>query len=214
MHELGFSIQGAEVERFAAAPFINFRIGIDNPDRGTSIRNVMLQCQIRIETTRRGYGGEEQARLGDLFGEPERWNRTLQGLLWTHASVLVPPFEEATVASLLVPCSFDFNVAATKYFHGLDSGEIPLLLLFSGTIFFDDGGGLQIRQIGWDRELRFRLPVRVWQETMAHYYPDTAWLQLPHETLERLGRYKRRHGLTGWEQALDRLLGERAGEAA
>jgi hypothetical protein len=214
MPELSFTVEGAQVERFAAAPFIRFSVGIGCADASVSIRNVMLQCQLRIETTRRGYDDAEKAHLVDLFGEPERWGRTLHSLLWTHASALVPAFERSCVAALLVPCSFDFNVATTKYFHGLMGGDIPLLLLFSGAVFYDDGQGLQINQIGWDKEVRFRLPLALWQDMMSHYYPDSAWLQVPRAVLDRLGRYKARHGLTAWDQAIERLLDEPTREAA
>lgn len=206
MVDLSFSVEGAQVERFAAAPFILFRVAIDCRDGSRSIRNVMLQCQIRIETTRRAYQKDEKSRLSDLFGEPQQWSRPLQGLLWTHASTVVPAFERSCVASLPVPCSFDFNVAATKYFHGLTAGEVPLLLLFSGAVFYDDGQGLQISQIGWDQEVRYRLPVALWQDMMHLYYPDSAWLRLSRDVFARLERYKRRHALTAWEQALERLL--------
>jgi hypothetical protein len=206
MPDLSFTVTGVEVERFAAAPFLKFRIGLAARDPEVFIHNVMLQCQIRIETNRRSYGADEKARLVDLFGAPERWDRTLQGLLWTHASTLVPSFLGAAEACLLVPCSFDFNVATTKYFHGLAGGEIPLVLLFSGTIFHDTGDGLRIGQIAWDQDVRFRLPVSVWQDMMAHYYPHSAWLQIPRDMLDRLGRYKERHGLPDWEHALERLL--------
>ena len=103
----------------------------------------------------------------------ERWGQTLRNLLWTHASVNVPPFEDATVVDLPVPCTFDFNVAATKYFHGLGDGEVPLCLMFSGTVFYSqDGGSMQVAPISWDKEARFRLPVKVWRDMMDTYYPE------------------------------------------
>ena len=43
--------------------------------------------------TRRGYAPKEQARLLDLFGNPERWGQTLRSLLWMHTSIVVPHFE-------------------------------------------------------------------------------------------------------------------------
>ncbi len=108
----------------------------------------MLRCQINLEVTRRQYNDTEKARMYDLFGEPERWGQTLKTMLWTHASVVVQPFEEMTTVDLPVPCTFDFNVAATKFFGGLERGEVPLLLLFSGTMFYrDEFGDLQVGQI-------------------------------------------------------------------
>jgi hypothetical protein len=106
-----------------------------------------------------------------------------------------------------VPCTFDFNVAATKFFGGLETGEVPLLLLFSGTMFYrDEVGDLQVGQISWDKEAQFRLPVKVWQEMMEHYYPNSAWLNLRRDVFEKLQNYKMRGGLPTFEQALESLL--------
>jgi hypothetical protein len=108
---------------------------------------------------------------------------------------------------LPVPCTFDFNVAAAKYFYALDEGGVPLSLLFSGTIFHErEGAGLQVAQIPWDKEVTFHLPVRVWKEMMEQYYPNTAWLCLRRDVFDRLYQYKSRHGLPTWEQALEDLL--------
>ena len=100
-----------------------------------------MRCQIRIEPARRRYTDAEQERLLDLFGTPERWGQTLRPMLWTHAVAVVPPFIGTAVADLPVPCSYDFSLAATKYFGGLEGGEIPLCFLFSGTIFYEAEDG-------------------------------------------------------------------------
>jgi len=128
-------------------------------------------------------------------------------MLWTHSSVTVPPFTGSTMVDLPVECTFDFNVAATKYFAGLESGEIPLLLQFSGTLFYtDENGGLQIAQIPWSAETKYQLPVKVWQAMMEHYYPNSAWLSLRRDVFDRLHQYKIRHSIPTFEQALERLL--------
>ena len=214
MPELSFAVTAAEVERFAVAPCINFKVAIECATKNARIKNVMLQCQVRIDAPRRRYSDDEKARLADLFGAPERWSRTLKGLLWTHASASVAAFDGSCVATLPVACSFDFNVAATQYFHGLEGGDVPLFFLFSGTVFYDEGQGLQIAQIDWNREARFSFPVATWQKVMAHYYPDSAWLRVPRSVFDRLGKYKREHGLASWDEALERLLDARADLAA
>ena len=108
------------------------------------------------------YQPEEQPPLRDLFGEPARWAQTLRSMLWTHTTVSVPSFTGDVVVDLPVPCTFDFNVAATKYFHALETGEVPLRLLFSGTVFHEAANGdLQAVQIPWEKETLYRLPVRV-----------------------------------------------------
>lgn len=207
MPELDFTIEGAEAERYAVSPLLNLKLRVTNATPAIGIRNVMLQCQIRMEVTRRHYGPAEHARLVELFGAPGRWGQTLRSLLWTHVSLLVPPFEEACVVDLPVPCSFDFNVATTKYCYGLDGGEVPLTLLFSGTVFYEaPDGALQLAQIAWSKEAAYRLPVKVWQAMMDHYYPDSVWLRVSRDAFERIYDYKRQRGLPTWEQAFTSML--------
>jgi hypothetical protein len=207
MPDLSFQINDAEAPPFAAAPQLAFRLHVANAHADELIHSITLRCQIRLEVTRRRYDAQEQARLRDLFGEPEQWKDTLRSMLWTHASVVVPPFTGSTVVDLPVPCTYDFNVAATKYFYALHDGEIPLLFLFSGTVFYAAAdGALQIAQIPWDREASFRLPVPVWQQMIDQYYPNSAWLYLQRDVFDRLYQYKLRRGLPTWEQVVESLL--------
>ncbi len=208
MLDLIFQVEGAEPECHAAAPSLLFRLrvgaaGAEPPP----VHSVLLRCQVRIEPGRRRYTAGEQDRLIDLFDTPERWGRTVRPLLWAHATVLVPAFTGATVVNLPVPCSFDFNLAATKYFDALAEGEIPLCFLFSGTIFYEaDDGRLQVAQIPWEKEATFRLPAATWRRLMDLYYPNSAWLGLRKDVFDRLARYKSRRRLATWEQALEALL--------
>jgi hypothetical protein len=209
MPDLAFEVEKAEPVPLAAGPMLRFKLRISQPAGPgmVPIHSIALRCQIRIEPGRRPYGPGEQEQLRDLFDRPERWSQTLRGLLWTHTLVVVPPFTQDTVVDLPVPCTYDFNVAATKYFDGLEAGEVPLSLLFSGTIFYEnDEGGLQVSQISSEKEAAFRLPVRVWKDMMNIYYPNTAWLCLRKDVFDQLYRYKRRHGLPTWEEAIERLL--------
>jgi hypothetical protein len=207
MPDFSFQVESAEAVPFAVAPQLAFKLRIRNADPAEQIHTALLRCQIRIEPARRRYQAGDQEGLRDLFGEPQRWSQTLRSMLWAHTTVVVPAFTGSVVVDVPVPCSYDFNVAATKYFHALEEGEVPLLLLFSGTIFyFTADAAVQVAQIPWDREAAFRLPVQVWREMMDHYYPNTAWLNLHKDAFERLYRYKTDHGLPTWEQALDKLL--------
>jgi hypothetical protein len=127
--------------------------------------------------------------------------------LWTHASVVVPRFTGNVLADIPVPCSFDFNIAATKYFHGVTSGDLPLCFQFSGTVFYQSGDGrMQVAPISWDKESKYRLPVKVWKDMMDMYYPNVAWLALHRDTFEKLYQYKMREGIPTWEEALERAL--------
>jgi hypothetical protein len=207
MPDLSFQVEQAEVSSFAAAPQLTFKLQLTNAVAEETIHTVALRCQIQIEATRRRYTATEQESLLDLFGEPERWSETVHSLLWTHTSVVVPTFRNGTVVDVPVPCTFDFNVAATKYFHGVTNGEIPLCFLFSGTVFYAQADGtLQVAPISWEKEARYRLSVSVWREMMNAYYPNSVWLRLRRDVFERLYQYKMRRGIPTWEQALESAL--------
>ena len=207
MPDLNFRVESAEAVPFAAAPLLSLKLGIENAVPNETIHTVALRAQIQIEATHRRYDDQEKQRLRDLFDEPDRWSRTLRSMLWTHASVVIPAFTASTIADLQIPCTFDFNVAATKYFHGVSEGEIPLNLLFNGTIFYTSAkSALQVAPISWDKEARFRLPVQIWRTMMDEYYPNSAWLALRRDVFERVYEYKVRNGIPTWEAALGRLL--------
>jgi hypothetical protein len=207
MVDLLFAVEGVDVERFGMAPTMIFKLRIANASPETTLQNVQLQCQIRIEATRRRYAPQDQERLTELFGETHRWDETLRSMLWTQTSVQVPAFDGACIVDLPVPCSFDFNVAATKYFYGLEGGEVPLAFLFSGTVFYRGADGfLQMDQIPWSKEAAYRLPVGTWQEMMEHYYPASAFLRIERALFDDIYRFKRRNGFTSWDQTLRALL--------
>lgn len=209
MPELSFSVQKAEAVKFAIAPQLAFTLLIENTAREELVQTVALRCQIMIEPARRRYDLREQERLAELFGEPERWAQTVRSMLWTHAHVIVPPFNGETSVELPVPCTFDFNVATTKYFAALNDGEVPLDFLFSGTVFYrSETGALQVAQIPWEKEARFRLPVNVWREMMEVYYPNSAWICLRRDVFDRLRHYQVRRGLATWEQTIESLLAQ------
>jgi hypothetical protein len=209
MPDLSFSVESAAAVPFAAAPTIALKLRITNADPEEAIHTVVLRSQIQLEVARRRYTAAEQAHMLELFGDPDRWSQTLRSMLWTHASVVVPSFTGSTQADLLIPCTFDFNVAATKYFHGLDTGEIPLLLMFSGTVFYaGSDGALLVAPISWDKETKFRLALEVWKDMMHAYYPNSVLLSLPRDVFERLHRYKMTHAAGTWEQAFEMMLAE------
>ncbi len=215
MPDLNFEVIGAEVPPFAAVPTLTFKLRIDNGDEEERIQSVALQSQIRLAVTRRRYSPEAQARLLEVFGEPERWGETLRSLLWTHASTNVARFSGSTVANLPVPCTYDFEVVSTKYFDALEDGDIPLHFLFSGTVFYEnEQGALRIGQISWTKEAHYRLPVSVWKEMIARYYPNTAWIRLHRDVFDQLYRYKATHALPTWEQVITRLLQNSEEEAS
>jgi hypothetical protein len=212
MFNLTFAVLGAEPVRHAATPLLAFRLRLSAtmPTGVPQIQSVLLRCQIRIEPARRRYEDEDPERLHDLFGPKQDWGRTLHSVLWTHVSTTVPGFHGSTDVDLPVPCSYDFNLAATKYFDALQGGEIPLCLLFSGTIFYQGPtGALQIAQVPWDQEATFRLPVSAWKAMMEHYHPNCAWLELRKDVFDRLRQRARERGFTNPAQAIEAMLGEK-----
>ena len=87
------------------------------------------------------------------------------------------------------------------------TGEIPLLMLFSGTVFYtSQENSLQVAPISWELEARCRVPLTTWREMMSAYYPNLVWIHLHRDTFDRLYQYKIEHGIPTWEQALEQLL--------
>lgn len=205
---LSFAVNDASPERYAAVPTLNFELRIERAGGGP-VRSILLETQIQIAARRRPYGEAEQAWLVELFGTPDRWATTLRTLLWTRATLVVPPFEDATEVVLAVPCSYDLEANAASYLSGLERGEAPLEFLFSGSVFYaGPDGGLQTARISWDSEAEYRLPVRVWRAAMDRHFPDGAWLRLGRPTFDRLRAYKAEHGCRTLEDALERLMEE------
>jgi Family of unknown function (DUF6084) len=210
--DLTFEPAGASAVRDAAAPLLSLGIKIRNLVPDQSVQAILLRCQVRIEPQRRGYAPREQEALGDLFGDPRDHARTLLPLLWTHTGAAVPAFTGETVAEVALPCTYDLAVASGRYFDALDGGEAPLLLLFSGTVFWTRAdGALQAAPIAWSKEARFALPVKVFREALDLHYPETAPLLIRRDVFERLREHRARRRFTSWEEALESLLGAAGG---
>lgn len=207
MPDLRFEVTGAETPPYAALPTIVFKLLVANAREEERIASVMLRCQIRIAATRRHYSPGAKARLVEVFGEPERWRETVRAFVWANTSVVVPAFSGSATVDLPIHCTYDFEAANTKYFDALDDGDIPLIFLFSGSVFYEsEAGSLQVAQISWEREADYCLPVALWRDMMAHYYPNAAWLKLRKDVFDRLRVYQAAHGLPTWEETLIRLL--------
>lgn len=205
MTDLVFDCIGVRAERYAAAPTVTFRLRVSETS-GAGIHALALRCQLRIEPQRRRYSDEEAERLADLFGDRSRWVETLKPLQFADLAVMLPGFQGSTEADLPVSCTYDFEVASAKYFDALADGEVPLLLLFSGTVFTKGPKGLMVERVPWDKEAVCRMPVRVWREAMDVHFPGTAWIRLRRETFEALQRYKSHRALPTWDDALNTLI--------
>jgi Family of unknown function (DUF6084) len=210
MTSLLFEVVGSRAEPHAAVPTIVLRLRVAETDGG-SIHALALRCQIRIEPQRRRYGVDEERRMVELFGETPLWGDSLRPFLWTHVSTTIPGFDGTTEVDLPIECTYDFEVAGAKYLHALSDGAIPLLLLFSGTVFTRGETGFAAEPLSWALEASFRMPVSVWRDVMDLYFPNSGWLRVRRDTLDSLQRFKASQALPTWDQALERLLKE-AGE--
>jgi len=205
MADLTFQVLGARAEPYAAVPTIVFQMRIEEAS-GERIHAVALRCQVQIQPNRRSHSGAEQKKLLEMFGEPARWGDTVKPLHWANVSVMVPSFQGAVTVDLPMTCTYDFEVAAAKYFAGLDDGEIPLLFLFSGTVFTPGASGFMVERVPWEKEAAFRLPVRIWREVMDLYFPNSIWIRLQRESLDALQRFKAERALPTWDDTVAALL--------
>lgn len=213
MGEFAFDCLDGRAEPYAAAPTLSFRLRVAETS-GLAVRSIALRCQIRVQPQRREYPTAEHEQLRDLFGEPARHGRTAGPFQLATVAMMVPGFRGGREVDLPVPFGYDLEVAAGQYFRAFGDGEIPLLLLFSGTVFADDGdGGLAIEQLPWGWETSYRLPVQVWRDLVDMYFPSSGWLLLSRGTVDALGRFKSRHALPTWDDTLSALLSAEGGQA-
>jgi Family of unknown function (DUF6084) len=210
--ELVFDCVGAHAEPYAVAPSMSLTLRIAETT-GIKVDAIALRCQIRIEPTRRRYSDAEAERLNDLFGDTQRWADTLKPLQFTTVSMMVPGFTGSTELDLPVMLSYDLEIGSTRYFAGLEDGEVPLLLLFSGTVFSAPDGRLQVQQVPWSKEASYRLPVGVWREAIEAHFPNSAWIRMSLQTLDALQQFKTRQALPTWDATITALLKQADDEA-
>jgi hypothetical protein len=209
MAELAFDCTGARPEPYAVVPSMTLTLRISETT-GQRVDAIALRCQIRIEPARRRYTDVEAERLNDLFGETQRWADTLKPLQFTTVSVMVPGFTGSTEIDVPVTFTYDLDIGSTRYFAGLEAGEVPLLLLFSGTVFGSADGRFQVQQVPWSKEAAYRLPVSIWRAAIDAHFPNSAWLKISRRTLDELQRFKTRRALPTWDATILELLAESA----
>lgn len=215
MPDLDFKVTGVEAVARGLAPLLHFKLAIRNQPEEETIHTVMLHAQIQLQSPQRAYNASEKEKLMDLFGKPERWGQTLRNRLWGISDTTVRGFAGTTEATLPMPCTFDLNVAATKYFHALEEGDAPLLFLFSGSVFYEGNDGrLQVQQISWNKECVYRMPLQVWRNMMQQHFPNSAWLSLHRSIFDKLYAYRLSRGFASWEETIDGLLTAQKAEVA
>ncbi|MFF3686952.1 DUF6084 family protein [Streptomyces sp. NPDC002187] len=204
MTEFAFTCTGVRADPYAAGPTLVFRLRI-TASQQARVHALALRCQIRIEPARRTYDAAEAAGLGDLFGERSRWGSTVHPVQFAQVQVMVPGFTAETEADVVVPCTYDMDIAATRYLDALAGGEVPLLMLFSGTAFTGDNG-FRVEPVPWDREAQCRMPVKVWQEMLDQHFPGCGWIRLPRDTMDALLAHRSRRALPSFDATVRELL--------
>ena len=207
MTDLSFELLNIAPEPYAVVPNLLARVRITESS-GVPIHALALRAQVRIEPQRRRYSDAEAAAMADLFGTRDRWASTLKSFLWMQTNTTVQGFTSTCETDIALPCTYDFDVTASKYLHALqDNKTIPIAALFSGTVFTNGNSGrFGVEQIPWDRECSYEMPVQVWKDLVRLHYPNTGWVRLDHDTLAALARFKSDRGLIGFDEAVTDLL--------
>jgi len=204
---LVFDCIGARAEPYALTPTLTLRLRIAETS-GETVQAVALHCQLRIAPQRRRYSPAEAQRLHDLFGDASRWADTMKPVQFTNVTTMVPRFTDTIEVDLPVPCTYDMEIASTRYFNSLDEGVVSLLLLFSGTVFVRRGTGFAVDQVPWTAESTYPLPVTTWREMVDQNFPNSGWLRLGRETIDALTRFKTEHALPTWDGTVQALLAQ------
>jgi Family of unknown function (DUF6084) len=201
-----FSVVGAAHVAFAATPTMVFTTTATDAS-GFEIQSIALSVQVMIDPAKRGYDAETRDRLTELFGPPASWAPATSGLFWARVSASVPGFAGSTSFAIEVPCTYDLEVAAAKYFYALSDGEVPLSFHFNGTVFFrgaDDR--LQMVPVAWSTTASYRMPVAAWQAMMTDHYPGGGWVRLSDDTLDRLNHRRATRGQPSFDACIAELL--------
>ncbi len=201
-----FLVTGAGHLAFAAAPTMVFSAAVSDPT-GHQIQTLALSTQVMIDPARRGYDAATRVRLAELFGPPASWTPSTQGLVWARVATVVPAFTRTTTFALEIPCTYDLEGAAAKYFYALADGDVPLSFHFSGTVFYHGPDGrLQVAPVPWSATARFGMPIAAWRAMIADHYPGGGWIRLTEATLAALQSRRAARGLPSFDACIAELL--------
>ena len=200
-----FEITGAAHLAFAATPTMLFGALASEP-QGIEVQSIALTAQVMIDPARRGYDPETRERLSELFGPPASWAPSTSGLAWARVATNVPGFTGATTFGIDVPCTYDLEVAATKYFYAVRDGQVPLSFHFNGNVFYRSAGQLQVAPVSWSSSAQYRMPIETWKAMIAEHYPGGGWIRVSNETLAALQRRRADQGLASFDACLQGLL--------
>jgi hypothetical protein len=191
---------------FAAGPTMRFEALAREPD-AIAIQSIGLTALVMIDPARRGYDPETRTRLAELFGPAERWTPSTSGLAWARVAATVPAFTGEAAFALDVPCTYDLEVAAAKYFYALADGFVPLSFHFNGNVFYYGAAGrLQMTPISWSTSVQFRMRVAAWRAMIAEHFPGGGWIRVDQQTLASLNERRVARGLATADALLRELL--------
>ena len=101
----------------------------------------------------------------------------------------------------------EIKQAIRFHLDGLRDGDVPLELLFRGTLFYPgDEGRLRTALLPWDLEARYDLPVALWRGALDRFFPESGWIRLSHASIDRLRAYRCDRLLASWDAAVEDLL--------
>lgn len=205
-----FTVVGARAEEYAASPTVVFSLRVREPSE-REIYTIALSVRILVDPTGRSYNEEAREALFDLFGPAEHMAASMQSLVWGQVGVLAPSFTGEETFDVSVPCTYDLEVATSKYFASLPDGVAPLDFHFNGTILYSgEDDRLQIVHVPWRCTARYRMPVAVWRQAVDASFAQTGWIRLHDETLARLRRRQAERGAPSFDALVAELLGEDA----
>ena len=115
-------------------------------------------------------------------------------------------FTGGTQVNLPLECTYDFEVAASKYLHALRDGTCRCNSSSAERFSRKGARGFAVQQVPWDREDRFDMPVSVWRDLIQQHYPNTGWLRLNRDTIDALAAYRSARGLLSFDDAVTSLL--------
>ncbi|OQO89859.1 DUF6084 family protein [Saccharomonospora piscinae] len=200
---LTWSVTGVDIAPVDAWPTVRLRLEIGC---AAPVRSLTLAVSVRIAAALRDYSPDERARLRGVFGTADQWAHSVGDLVWARPTVQVPAFTGSTVVDVPVPCGQDVELASVSYLSALAEGDVPLRLVFSGTLFHARDGRLAAAQLPWDSETRYRLPAEIWSRVRRTYFGRHRWLRVDDELYERLHDYRVRHSYGSHRDAIESLL--------
>jgi len=203
-----FTVLGMEAVAGALTPTLRFELHVVEPE-GSEIHTIALTTHVQVEPAKRTYDAATRERLEELFGASDRWSATTQSFPWAKVSALVPGFTGSTTFHIEVPCTYDLELAAAKYFYALPDGEVPLDFHFNGMVLYaGEHDRLQVRPVPWSCTARWRMPVAQFKAAMTACYPGGGWIRLAPDTLDALQRRRAADGHHTFDALVAELLGD------